>query len=107
YSSSLASDSLAVWAPGQQPRQPRETKREFAYNPQNVNLTAAWTNRGAPAFTTCPNESLSISPLTAAGPKNWVWLKVLKVSRRVCSAFDSDSRNDRRSARSKLSIPGP
>jgi len=39
---------------------------------QKANLTANCISRGGAAFTTWPKRSLSISPLTAAGPKNWV-----------------------------------
>ena len=61
----------------------------------------------AAAFTTWPNSALSKSPSTDAGPKNWAWLKVLKLSSRNCSALTSENLKLRNSARSKLSSPGP
>src|ERR1700675_3561916 len=64
-------------------------------------------SRGGAALITWPNDLLLKSPSTATGPKNWAWLKVLNVSNRNCSAFDSENRNVRSRAKSKLSMPGP
>src|SRR5712691_10728892 len=74
---------------------------------QKVILSASCRSRGGAAFTTRPKRLLLTSPLTATGPKNWVWLKVLKVSSRNCSAFASDRWTSLTSARSVLTIPGP
>src|SRR5690242_6471503 len=76
-------------------------------NAQNMNLSAACISRGGAALTTWPKSALEKSPLTAAGPKNCVWLKTLKASSRNCSVFDSDIWKDFDRARSVLNRPGP
>lgn len=45
--------------------------------------------RGGAAFTTFPNVELPMSPSTAVGPLNCVWLKTLNASTRKSSDFDS------------------
>src|SRR5207247_491810 len=59
------------------------------------------------AFTTWPKVPVPKSPFTAAGPKNCAWLKVLNVSKRNCRALVSVIRNERSSAISTFSAPGP
>src|ERR1700679_3039216 len=73
----------------------RDRRRARNHPSQNVNLSASCISRGEAVCTTSPNSGLLILPLTAPGPKNWVWLKVLNVSRRNCRDLDSENRKFR------------
>jgi len=51
-------------------------------NPQNKNFRATCEMRGDAALTTLPNVASLMFPSTEPLPSNWVWLKVLNVSKR-------------------------
>jgi hypothetical protein len=51
-------------------------------NPQNKNFRATCEMRGGAALTTLPNVASLMFPSTEPLPSNWVWLKVLNVSKR-------------------------
>jgi hypothetical protein len=56
---------------------------------QNVNFVATCNIRGDAAWVTYPKVALLMFPSTELPPKNWAWLKVLKVSKRTSRLFDS------------------